>query len=170
MKLYDRKSGLELKRGDAIETFRGVKGKLVYSREPKKLSSTGRITIECEDGGERREFFPSVINAVWLDMHFQLLAVSPHADVAELIVGEFPNLASITMWLDAQETNDEPFPHPMWPEGYDAFARDLTTDELWLLDGDEGWRLCDKAFTLGIVNPIGAPLGNAFAPKKGENE
>ena len=40
MKLYDRKSGLELKRGDAIETFRGVKGKLIYSREPKKLSST----------------------------------------------------------------------------------------------------------------------------------
>ena len=103
-------------------------------------------------------------------MHFQLFATSPHNDVAELI-GEFPNLASITMWLDAQETNDERRKSrgllgPLWPDGYDAFARDLTTDELWLLDGDEGWRLCDKAFTLSIVNPIGAPLGNAFAKKE----
>lgn len=158
MKLYSRKSGLELKRGDAVETFRGEKAKFITGSEPHKVSSTGRVNIEFEDGG-RGEYFPSVINAVWLHTHFQLFAVSPHSDVAKKIVGEFPNLASITMWLDAEEASDERRKSrgllgPIWPEGYDAFARDLTTDEIWFLDGDE-WRLTDRAFTLAIVKTGG---------------
>ena len=134
MKLYDRKSGLELKRGDAVETFRGEKGKLVYASEPHKVSSTGRVNIEYEDG-TRREFFPSVISAVWLHTHFQ--AYAKHTErYTEAVLGEFPNLTAITLWLETQSDEES-------PEGFEHYARDLTTEEIWWLDGDE-WKLQEK--------------------------
>lgn len=137
MKLYSRKSGLELKPGDAVETFRGVIGKLQYGVPPHKRSSTGRVSVKLSDGWIA-EYFPSVINAVWLETPFQLFAIHMERDDSKVVLGVFHNLASITDWLLTDP--DE------YPQGYDAYARDLRTEELYWLDGeDDEWKTVTPA-------------------------
>lgn len=63
MKLIDNKTGKELQIGDLVTTFRDEKAKLVGFAEPSHSGSTGRVTIQYEESGYCREFYPAVIGA-----------------------------------------------------------------------------------------------------------
>ena len=53
--------------GDVVKTFRGDSVVVAGIVEPHKPSSTGRVYVKPHDGtGCGQEFFPSVINAVWV--------------------------------------------------------------------------------------------------------
>lgn len=59
MKLINTETGLEVKVGDEVTTFRGEKFILDSIVEPHKPSSTGKVYVTGDDF--RRGFYPSVI-------------------------------------------------------------------------------------------------------------
>ena len=67
MKLIFTETGNEVKLGDMARTFRDEEVKVVGIDAPDKSSSTGRITVRFSDGGASQSFFPSVIDAEWID-------------------------------------------------------------------------------------------------------
>lgn len=67
MKLIYTTTGAPAKLGDIVETFRGERAVLLGIQQPHKPSSTGRVYIQLEGSRASREFFPSVINAEWIE-------------------------------------------------------------------------------------------------------
>lgn len=65
MRLVHSETGLEVRPGDKVVTFRGETGKLSGSQLPKSLASTGRILIIMDETNVERCFFPSVCNLEW---------------------------------------------------------------------------------------------------------
>lgn len=63
MKLVHETTGVEIKIGDKVTTFRGVKMTLLGFTAPHRPGSTGRVLIARHGGAQPQEFFPSVINA-----------------------------------------------------------------------------------------------------------
>lgn len=58
--------------GDVTETFRGESVVVLGIVKPHKPSSTGRVYVKFVDTtGSGQEFFPSVINAKWIDREDQ---------------------------------------------------------------------------------------------------
>jgi hypothetical protein len=58
--------------GDVTETFRGESVVVLGIVKPHKPSSTGRVYVKpTESDGCGQEFFPSVINAKWIDREDQ---------------------------------------------------------------------------------------------------
>lgn len=63
MKLVDELSGVELKIGDKVKTFRNEIGTIKGMSPPHKPSSSGRVSVQLEGNELTTEFFPSVIFA-----------------------------------------------------------------------------------------------------------
>lgn len=70
-KLINEETGVEIKRGDLIKSFRGEDYILTGFKEPHKPSSTGRVYVTPVSGGLAREFFPSVIGAKIIEHEFE---------------------------------------------------------------------------------------------------
>lgn len=64
--LLDKNTLEPINRGDTVTTFRGEKGTLEGGRVPHKPSSTGRVYVKGEGEPYTSEFFPSVIDAMWV--------------------------------------------------------------------------------------------------------
>jgi hypothetical protein len=62
MRLISERSGIEIKIGDRVTTFRGESGTLSSVRLPHKPGSSGHVGVKFDAGGEQ-EFFPAVIGA-----------------------------------------------------------------------------------------------------------
>lgn len=67
MKLIFSKTRNEVKLGDLANTFRGEIVTVVGIDQPHKSSSTGRVTVKFSDGESARSFYPSVIDAEWIE-------------------------------------------------------------------------------------------------------
>ena len=66
MRLIHEKTGQPLNIGDPVVTFRGERGVLTGSAEPRHSGSTGRVCLRLGDADGSAEFFPSVIDAKWV--------------------------------------------------------------------------------------------------------
>lgn len=70
-KLINEQTGIEIKVGDKVVSFRGEEYILQSFREPHKPSSTGRVCVKPANGeGMSREFFPSVVGAKIIEHQF----------------------------------------------------------------------------------------------------
>lgn len=50
-----------------VSTFDGQLGRLTWATPPKHDGSTGRVYVTIDGTGFQREFFPSVIGALWMN-------------------------------------------------------------------------------------------------------
>ena len=69
-KLINEETGLEVKEGDKVTTFRDEIGTLVSFAEPHKPSSSGKVYVQFDGLDYRREFYPSVIGCKIVDHQF----------------------------------------------------------------------------------------------------
>jgi hypothetical protein len=67
MRLICKSTREELKPGQRVSTFRGEIGTLIGATPPHKPGSTGRIVFQQDGASFTGEYFPSVINAEWVD-------------------------------------------------------------------------------------------------------
>ena len=66
MKLVYKSNGQEVKVGDTIKTNSGESVIVKYFAKPHKPASSGKITVQHTDGGQR-EYYVGVIGAEWID-------------------------------------------------------------------------------------------------------
>lgn len=64
MRLIYKNSNVEVKPGDAAQTFRGETVIVEDIEKPKSSASTGRVHVIAS--GVRESFYPSVIGAEWI--------------------------------------------------------------------------------------------------------
>lgn len=67
MQLRDKDTGVEIVSGQVVKTFRGEQVAIISTHPPTHAGSTGRVYAQFVVGGARQEFFPSVVNGVWID-------------------------------------------------------------------------------------------------------
>lgn len=70
MKLVHNETGALISIGDDVTTFRGDTGILKDAFEPHKPDSTGRVYVQLDSKKDHilyDNFFPSVINAKWVE-------------------------------------------------------------------------------------------------------
>lgn len=60
-------SGLPVKNGDTVTTFRGESAKVVGWAAPRTEASTGRVALVIEGSTGWQEYYPSIINAEFRD-------------------------------------------------------------------------------------------------------
>lgn len=66
-RLIDLSTKETLYYGQRVVTFRGELGTLEWATPPKHDGSTGRVYFRPDRAGYQHEFFPSVINAAWVN-------------------------------------------------------------------------------------------------------
>lgn len=67
MKLVHEKTGIEVKTGEVVHSFRGEAAYVTGWREPQHSGSTGRVYVkEFGDRGFTGEYFPSVYGLKWV--------------------------------------------------------------------------------------------------------
>lgn len=74
MRLVYEDTGVEVKNGDEVETFRGAKVNVVHIEKPKHGGSTGRVYVKDIDATNDTHcagYFPSVIGAEWIEREDQ---------------------------------------------------------------------------------------------------
>lgn len=64
--LVDDSTGLRLRVGDDVRTFRGERGTLTDIQIPMRPSSTGRVYVRLQGTTIPVAFYPSVIGARWI--------------------------------------------------------------------------------------------------------
>lgn len=67
LKLFNSKTGEQLKVGDRVKTFRGESATLLGMQEPQHAASTGRVFVKIDGTQYESSFFPGVIGAEWRD-------------------------------------------------------------------------------------------------------
>lgn len=68
MQLINLKTNQPLQTGEVVHDFRGEAAIVTGWCEPQHAGSTGRVYVKyMNDEGWHREFFPSVINAKWVE-------------------------------------------------------------------------------------------------------
>jgi hypothetical protein len=65
-KLIDKKTRREIKTGDKVTDFRGIRWTLEGFTPPVSTNSTGRVFLQDADG-EISQFYPGVIDAMIID-------------------------------------------------------------------------------------------------------
>ena len=56
--------------GDKVTLSNGTEVKVHYFREPHKPGSQGKVTVQ--EGGSTREYYVSIIGAVWVEREDRL--------------------------------------------------------------------------------------------------
>jgi len=69
MKLVYNWNNEPVKVGDEVTLSDGKKVKIHYFRQPHKPESSGKVTVQ--EDGSTREYFVSIIDAVWIDREDQ---------------------------------------------------------------------------------------------------
>lgn len=64
--VYDH-SNIPVEVGDKVVTSKGYSGTVISMTEPHKPSSTGRVVVQLAGADSHSEFYPSVINATWIE-------------------------------------------------------------------------------------------------------
>lgn len=64
-KLISERSGIEIRVGSSVTTFRGEKGTLTMLVPPHKPSSSGHVIVKLDHG--EHQFYPSVIGARYVE-------------------------------------------------------------------------------------------------------
>ena len=67
MILVDSQTKQPIKIGDKVHTFRGEECTVKGIRKPFHPGSTGRVFVSFHPDEFDREYFPSVINAQWIE-------------------------------------------------------------------------------------------------------
>lgn len=71
MRLVYEDTNKEVRVGDIAATFRDESVLVKYITKPHKPSSTGRVGVSFLNEEHISEFFPSVINAKWIEREDQ---------------------------------------------------------------------------------------------------
>ncbi len=66
--LVDKETERPISSGDIRRTSKEAEVKVICSTPPHKPSSTGKVYVEEIDTGWKQEFYPSVINAKFVEI------------------------------------------------------------------------------------------------------
>lgn len=67
MKLVYTATNREVKIGDIVTTFQGQNVQITGMEKPRHAGSTGRVYVKGLDGSWQCEYYPSVVDAEWID-------------------------------------------------------------------------------------------------------
>lgn len=90
LKVYDKKTGEEVKPGDTLTDFRGDKAVFLCATRERIEGKSGKVYVELHDGS-RREFYDKVYNVIVKDVFVGMQWKQPKSSewVAEGKSGKF---------------------------------------------------------------------------------